>query len=87
MVRGKRKSTELFTKSEAVQESRDRESAESSENSVRIVAPAGEFGVLKCEGLSLFLWKWCKLVTINECLFIWGISEATHGKLKGNEAR
>ena len=36
-------SAELFRKSERVQESRDRESAEGSENSVRIVAPAGEF--------------------------------------------
>jgi len=43
MVRGKRKSAELFRKSEGVQESRDRESAVGSENSVRIVAPAGEF--------------------------------------------
>jgi len=43
MVRGKRNSAELFRKSERVQESRDRESAEGSENSVRMVAPAGGF--------------------------------------------
>jgi len=43
MVRGKRESAELFRKSERVQESRHQESAEGSENSVRIVAPAGEF--------------------------------------------
>jgi len=43
---------ELFRKSEKVQESRDRESAEGSENSVRIVAPAGELWGVNCEGLS-----------------------------------
>jgi len=45
MVGGKQKSAELFRKSKRVQESRDRESAEGpgSENSVRIVAPAGKF--------------------------------------------
>ena len=37
-----------------MQESRDRESAEGLGYSVRIVAPAGEFGVLNCEGLSEF---------------------------------
>jgi len=48
MVRGQRKSAELFRKSERVQESRDRESAEGAENSVRIVAPVSF--------LSFFLW-------------------------------
>jgi len=43
MVRGKRKSANIFRKSERVHKSRDRESAEGLENSVRIVAPAGEF--------------------------------------------
>ena len=37
---GKRKSAEVFRKSERLQESRERESAEGSEKSVRIVAPA-----------------------------------------------
>jgi len=37
---GKRKSAEVFRKSERLRESRERESAEGSENSVRIVAPA-----------------------------------------------
>jgi len=36
----KRKSAEVFRKSERVRESRERESAEGSENRVRIVAPA-----------------------------------------------
>jgi hypothetical protein len=36
---GKAKSAEAFRKSERVRESRERESAESSENSVRILAP------------------------------------------------
>jgi len=45
MVRGKRKSAELFRMSERVQEWRDRESAlaEGAEKSARIVAPAGKF--------------------------------------------
>jgi len=43
MVRGKRKLAELLRKSKRVQDSRDQESAEGSENNVRIVAPAGEF--------------------------------------------
>jgi len=38
MVQGKRKSAKLFRKSERVQASRDRESVEDSEKSVRIVA-------------------------------------------------
>ena len=37
---GKRKSAEVFRKGERVRESRERESAEGSENSVRIAAPA-----------------------------------------------
>jgi len=37
---GKRKSAEVFRKSERLRESRERESAEGSENSLRIVAPA-----------------------------------------------
>ena len=41
--RRKAKLEELFRKGERVQESRDRESAEVSENSVRIVALAEEF--------------------------------------------
>ena len=40
---GKRKSAEGFRKSERVKESRDRELAEGSENSLKIVAPAGDF--------------------------------------------
>jgi len=43
IVGGKRKSAELFKKSKRVQESRDRESAEGSENGIRIVAPARGF--------------------------------------------
>ena len=43
---GKRKSAEAFRKSETLRESRERESAEDSENSVRIVAPAVRF--LEC---------------------------------------
>ena len=43
---GKRKSAEAFRKSERLRESRERESAEDSENSVRIVAPAVRF--LEC---------------------------------------
>ena len=58
MVRelGKRKSAEVFTKSEKVRESNERKlrSAESWDKSVRIVAPAGSFRVLNCEGLSGF---------------------------------
>ena len=38
-------------KSKRVQESRDRESAEGSKNSIRIVHQREDFGVLNCEGL------------------------------------
>ena len=41
----KRKSAEVFRKNETVCESREREVAESSEKSARIMAPAGEFWV------------------------------------------
>jgi len=43
MMGGKRKSAELFRKSKRVQESRDPESAEGTENSIRIVALARGF--------------------------------------------
>ena len=51
MVQGKRKSAELFRKKERVQGSRDRESAEGSENS----------RVLTRDGVCLFYLKFCAL--------------------------
>jgi len=42
MVRGKQESAEVLRKSERVRESKEPKSTEGSENSSRIVAPAGE---------------------------------------------
>ena len=61
MVGGKRKSAELFRKSKRVQESRDRESAEGSENGIMIVAPARGLGclIVRASWNSIFMQQSC----------------------------
>ena len=61
---GKRKAAEIFRKSKRVRESRERESAEGSENSVRIAAPAVR--VLGCLTVRAF-WNSIMMIFIQQC--------------------